>query len=309
MSHRRRRRDVILKISEVGRKRGIFGRDRDKIASHVERLPSVIVSLMMEYLPLESFGCDHTYVALVCRCWRIAARACRAHIRVTHTNIQWLHRLCRIPLVTNVDADHLDETLVHALSRVRGLRSLVWRSPLTTTFDALPTILRDNPQLATLTGNHRYFSALCPISKAYVARECERLLAQRPAANINGVHATTCVCGERRIFTVRCRVPYCPTFRATPLVLLKSSATDLHADIALLTEAKAQWPADEHLPWLSGMAARFLDRLTELSTFSEHMNTLIQVQTRQLAAAKLGQRELRAEIVELRGELAYRGPA
>lgn len=177
-------------------------------------MPLAVVSQFMTFLPLESFACDHTNVALVAHTWRHAARNCRAHLRVTADNVQWIGRLCRLPFVEHIDTDHLDETATDASRHVRHLRSLTWRSRIATSFAALPDIVRNNSQLISLTGSRRHFSQLCknPVTRA-IARTCERLLANRSeAARISDIGVSVCVCGDRYIVAGQCHVPDCPTF-------------------------------------------------------------------------------------------------
>jgi hypothetical protein len=235
--------------------------------------------------------------------------------------------MCRAPFVESVDTDRLDATMTAVLVRLRHLRSLTWRTPVATAFDELPAIVRANPRLVALRGSRIDFSALAPsrVTRA-VADTCRRLLAQRSerdgnaAARINDSTVGTCVCGNPRFTDLgRCHRSECPTFTPTPLVLEASCRTMLADDILWLREvtnvhstaamatapaAAAAAAATRHRNLLGVVAARFLGRLDEHAAVLDNHDNELTLLRRQLAAAEISIKTLRAEAVELRGELA-----
>ena len=267
------------------------------------RIPAVLLEEFLSYLPFDAFATDHWFPGLVCKAWRVAARRSPIIARIRNTRL--LGRLCRVPGVIAIDADWLDETLVEALSPLRNLRSLRWRSHDAPAFDALPAILERNARLAVVVGSHGHFNGLVP-GVGQIARRCEKILVDRPGATVNGHHVFTCQCGDQRFTKLICSRYDCPQFKPRAFVMMevKDTATDIAGLTGLRQDLKQRNPTSLEVTWLVGMAGRFLQRLAELSSTLELKDKAVAAERSELATARFTIRQLQCARIEATGALA-----
>ena len=211
------------------------------------------------------------------------------------------------PRYPSIDVDCLGETVLFAIQRLTGLRSLRWRAPTTPCFDALPDIFYRNPKLSIIRGSRDFFSGLVP-GHGGVVHKIERLLAKRINSQINDTIAIQCTCGFVR-FSRQCPIPHCERSFSPPRLpnsMYIQQAT-LDQDLVNLRTILSN-PSDQRLhhnaPFWYGMASRFIRRLEVEIVREEASEQQLLLLRRDIQAANLRISEMRYQQLALRDKLA-----